>query len=74
MTRRACIECDHIYNGVLTCSNCGGAGEPIRGRPPVEDKRRKRVAFSDAEWTDVKRSAAQECMTAAAWVRARCGL
>ena len=35
MTPRACIECDHKYSGVLTCPECGGAGEPLpQGRPP----------------------------------------
>ena len=25
MTSRACIECGHAYQGVLTCPECGGA-------------------------------------------------
>ncbi len=74
MTRRACIECGHIYNGVLTCSNCGGAGEPIKGRPPVEDKRQLQRIFNKAEWTAVKAQAARDRVSAAAWVRKRCQL
>ena len=29
MTPRACIECGHAYQGVLTCPECGSAGEPV---------------------------------------------
>ena len=42
-----------------------------RGRPPVEDKRKPRGGFNDAEWAEVKRRASEAGMTAAAWVRMR---
>ncbi len=46
------------------------------GRPPIhdDDKRREQRIFSRNEWAHVKAQATQEGMTAAAWVRARCGL
>ena len=44
------------------------------GRPPVEDKRKPRGGFSDAEWAEVKRQAREAGMTASAWLRSRCGL
>jgi len=46
-----------------------------RGRPPVEDKRKPRgLKFNAAEWSRVKAAADAEGMTAAAWVRMRCGV
>ncbi len=42
------------------------------GRPRLEDKRKPRGGFSDAEWSRVKAKAKAEGLTAAAWVRARC--
>ena len=42
-----------------------------RGRPPVEDKRKPRGGFNDAELAEVKRRASEAGMTAAAWVRMR---
>jgi len=45
-----------------------------RGRPLLEDKRKPRGGFNDAEWAKVKASAAAAGMTAAAWVRMRCGV
>ena len=26
---RACIECDHVWAGVMTCPKCGAPGEPL---------------------------------------------
>ncbi len=57
---------------VLTCPNCGGAGEPVpqgRGRPRLDDKRKPRGGFNDAEWEKVKALAAAAGMTAAAYLR-----
>ena len=47
-----------------------GVGRP-RGRPPVEDKRKPRGGFNNAEWAEVKLRASEAGMTAAAWVRMR---
>ena len=46
------------------------------GRPPKapEDRRRPRGGFSDREWSEVQEQAEAANMTAAAWVRSRCGL
>lgn len=48
--------------------------KPRRGRPPLDDRRRKRGGFNDAEWARVAVAAKADGMTAAAWVRRRCGL
>ncbi len=45
-----------------------------RGRPPVADKRLPRVKMNGAEWSEVQRKAEAAGMTAAAWVRMRCGV
>ena len=45
-----------------------------RGRPPLDDKRRPRGGFNDEEWAEVKRKAEAAGMSAAAWVRLRCGV
>jgi len=45
-----------------------------RGRPPVADKRKPRVKMNGAEWAEVQRKAEAAGMTAAAWVRMRCGV
>ena len=45
-----------------------------RGRPPLDDKRKPRGGFNDAEWREVKAMAADAGMTAAAWLRMRAGL
>ena len=80
MSRRACIECDHMYNGVLTCPKCGGAGEPLpqgrpRGRPPVDDKRTRRVGMNADEWARVQEMACAAGYTSTSkWVRERLGL
>jgi len=29
MTPRVCIECDHRWNGELSCPECGAPGEPL---------------------------------------------
>ena len=42
-----------------------------RGRPPLDDKRKPRGGFNNAEWAEVKRRASEAGMTAAAWVRMR---
>lgn len=46
-----------------------------RGRPPVEDRRKPRGGFSDAEWahcvSEAKKAGAK---STASWVRERCGL
>ena len=49
------------------------SGRP-RGRPPVADKRLPRVKMNGAEWGEVQRKAEAAGMTAAAWVRMRCGV
>ena len=29
-TKRACLECNHVYNGLIQCPQCGdAAGEPL---------------------------------------------
>ncbi len=48
--------------------------QPRRGRPPVSDKRVPRVKMNAAEWAKVQAEAKAAGMTAAAWVRMRCGL
>ena len=81
MTERSCLACDHRYTGGVRCPACAEpAGEPVDdayrrgpGRPRLEDKRKPRGGFSDAEWARVKAQAKAEGLTAAAWVRARCG-
>jgi hypothetical protein len=49
-------------------------GKRGRGRPPLDDKRKPRGGFNDAEWREVKAMAADAGMTAAAWLRMRAGL
>jgi len=49
-------------------------GKRGRGRPPLDDKRKPRGGFNDAEWLEVKAMAADAGMTAAAWLRMRAGL
>jgi len=45
------------------------------GRPIIDDKRKSRgLAFNGAEWSEVQRKAKAAGMTAAAWVRMRCGV
>ena len=51
-----------------------GEAKRPRGRPHLDDKRSPRGGFNDAEWAKVKAKAEAEGITAAAWVRARCGL
>lgn len=48
--------------------------KPRRGRPPVADKRTHRVKMNDAEWAHCVAQAEADGVSAAAWVRARCGL
>lgn len=48
-------------------------GRP-RGRPRLDDKRKPRGGFNDAEWAEVKAKAKAEGMTASAYLRALCGL
>jgi len=45
-----------------------------RGRPRLDDKRKPRGGFNGAEWSEVQRKAEAAGMTAAAWVRLRCGV
>lgn len=26
---RACLDCDNVYDGGVTCPECGGVGEPL---------------------------------------------
>ena len=44
------------------------------GRPPVEDRRVPRVKMNQAEWSKVQAKSKAAGMSAAAWVRRRCGL
>ena len=66
---------DHF--GGIDCVDCGGRVGSLRrprGRPPVADKRKPRVKMNGAEWAEVQRKAEAAGMTAAAWVRMRCGV
>ena len=45
-----------------------------RGRPPLDDKRKPRGGFNDAEWAEVKAKAEAAGMTASAWLRMRAGV
>lgn len=42
----------------MTTADAPDAKRP-RGRPPLDDKRRPRGGFNDAEWREVKRNAAE---------------
>jgi hypothetical protein len=72
-------ECDHRVipdesGDWLVCEGCGHVPPRPRGRPPLDDKRKPRGGFNDAEWAKVKASAAADGMTASAWIRMRAGL
>ena len=80
-----CANCEHmgehwrdVYESVYSdwmCSLCNprigkSPLKPRRGRREVADKRVLRgCRFNDAEWTEVKRKAAEAGVGVAAWVR-----
>jgi hypothetical protein len=70
------VWCGHGSGPYEHGCHCRAFVEPTRGpgRPRLDDKRSPRGGFNDAEWSEVKRKAKAEGMTASAWVRARCGL
>jgi len=67
-------ECEGCRCPTQQCACAFMRPKRPRGRPLLEDKRKPRGGFNDAEWAKVKASAAAAGMTAAAWVRMRCGV
>ena len=35
---RACIECDHVWAGVMACPKCGSPGEPLERGEEINDE------------------------------------
>lgn len=66
MTAAACGKCQNP--GCRSCFPPHPSPRP-RGRPRLDDKRKPRGGFSDAEWARVKACAAVDGVTAARFLR-----
>jgi len=61
--------------GTLDCVSCGATLKRPRGRPPVGDKRTRRVGMSDAEWRRAQELARAAGYTSTSrWVRKMLGV